>query len=380
MRLTDTSTNGLTSTRVASFDVTQPDNYTRQGDILNPDMAAGVTTFSLPLRLDSSGQPQCGTYNIVMTVRNAGYDDTTFTRNWVSQYIPVTIVINEEFDVFTPNLSVGDATTYAVSNYNNTPVTRAWSVSSTPTGTLTGSGATLSLIFNGSYYDANYSVSLTSSLLYTHQVYTWFTVNETVSKSYNTYAKTPPSVDTLVSNITSLKNELENAINKCRERGVVQADLEWAQVLYTHILDKILTNQTTGIYQDLKDLLAVLNNYQIPAYTPTNQPIPTYDLSSYLSSAIWGNIGGNIINQTDLVNYINTVVTSQSFASNIGDGNNITYTINHGLNSKDVVVDLYEISTGETVYADITRPTVNTVVVSFATAPTTNQYRVIIIK
>lgn len=300
LRLTDTSTNGLTATRVAAFDVTQPDLYTRTGNILNPDMPAGVTTFSLPLRLDSSGLPQCGTYNIVMTVKNTGYDNTTFTRNWVSQYVPVTVVISENFDVFTPNLSVGDATTYAVSNYNNSSVTRAWSVTSTPTGTLTGSGATLSLIKNGNYYDANYAVSLTSSLLYTHQVYSWFTVNETVNKNYSTYAQTPPVLLDLVEMISELRVLMQEAINTCQEYDQLKADFEYAQSLFVHIIDKLKLGDTANIYQDLKDLIAVLNQYSIPAYVPTNAPIPAYDLSQYFPGAVWGTITGTISNQTDL--------------------------------------------------------------------------------
>jgi hypothetical protein len=298
--LTDTSTNGLTATRVAAFDITQPDLYTRQGDILSPDMPSGATTFSITLRQDSNGLPQCGTYTILMKVRNAGYDDTNFTRSWVSQYVPVTVNIGESFDVFTPNLSVRDNTSYSVSNYNNSSVTRAWSVTSTPTGTLTGSGVTLSLIFGGNYYDANYAVSLTSSILYTHQVYSWFTVNETVNNSYCTYAETPPTVLDIVKEISDIKYKLDLAINSCQTYDKIKEDFEYAQTLFLHIMDKVKVSDMDNIYVDLKDLLKVLNNYQIPGYTPTNSPIAPYDITSFFPGAVWGSVTGNLSFQTDL--------------------------------------------------------------------------------
>jgi hypothetical protein len=297
--LTDTSTNGLTATRVAAFDITQPDLYTRTGNILSPDMAAGVTTFSIALRLDSNGLPQCGTYNIVMTVRNTGYDDTTFTRNWISQYIPVTLSITNNFDTFTPNLSVTDATNYSVSNYNSGTVTRAWNISSTATGTLTGSGITKSFIYSGNYYESNYTISLTSSLLYTHQVYSWFTINESTNKTYTACIDTPPTIVELVAAISDLKLLLDQAINTCQTYDHLKADFEFAETLLMHIIDKIRTNDMDNIYTDLTDLLMVLDNHQIPACNPTNVIIPPYDLSLY-SSVLWGDIGGDIVNQTDV--------------------------------------------------------------------------------
>lgn len=369
--ITDTSTNGLLSTRVASFDITQPDLYTREGNILLPDLDGGETSFSIPLRLDSLGLPQKGTYKIVMTVRDTGYDDTEFTREWISMYQPVNLVITENFDVFTPSLSVRDNTTYAVSNFNSGSLTRSWSITSVPTGTITGSGVTQSLAYNGSHYDANYTLSLTSSLLYTHQVYSWFTVQETINKTVNTYAQTPSDLLSIVSDISALKLSVDNAINSGNEFYQQKADFEYAQVLLLHIVDKIKVNDTNNIYKDLKDLIAVLNNYQIPAYTPTNQPIPPYDLTAYFPGAVWGSIAGTLSSQTDLWNVLQDLYTrdhythTQSIAST-------TWAITHNMGKKPSV-SIVDTSDDE-VIGMVHHNSINQLVITFSAAVSGKAY------
>jgi hypothetical protein len=56
-----------------------------------------------------------------------------------------------------------------------------------------------------------------------------------------------------------------------------------------------------------------------------------------------------------------------------------TATITHSLNTKDVIVQLYDTVTSDTVYADVTRATVDTVTVTFAATPT-NPVRVLVQK
>lgn len=53
--------------------------------------------------------------------------------------------------------------------------------------------------------------------------------------------------------------------------------------------------------------------------------------------------------------------------------------ITHNLNTLNVVVEVYEQSTGATVFADVVRTNSNTVTLTFATAPSTNQYTVVIV-
>jgi hypothetical protein len=54
-----------------------------------------------------------------------------------------------------------------------------------------------------------------------------------------------------------------------------------------------------------------------------------------------------------------------------------SYAITHGLGTADISVSVYEVATGEVVYADVVN-TSSTTTVYFATAPSSNQYRVVI--
>ena len=67
------------------------------------------------------------------------------------------------------------------------------------------------------------------------------------------------------------------------------------------------------------------------------------------------------------------------YATNIGDTAATSFTITHNLNSRDVTVSVHEVATPYGfVQADVAATTVNTVTVTVATAPTTDQYRVVV--
>jgi hypothetical protein len=56
-----------------------------------------------------------------------------------------------------------------------------------------------------------------------------------------------------------------------------------------------------------------------------------------------------------------------------------SYTVTHNLGTLDVHVQVYEVATGEEVLVDNVRATTSTVTLGFASAPTSNAYRVVII-
>jgi hypothetical protein len=76
---------------------------------------------------------------------------------------------------------------------------------------------------------------------------------------------------------------------------------------------------------------------------------------------------------------IDSAVVVSKYATNVGDATNTSYTITHNLNTRDVIVSVYE-STGTyaEVICDVQHSTVNTVTLLFSLAPTSNQYRVVV--
>ena len=289
---------------VGVFAITQPDGYTRTGDISTPDITSSGGVFSIPLRLDSTGNVQMGQYIIKFTASAPSYLSTDFTRIFEFSYSPVKLIIKESFDVFTPSLKVADNTVYQVSTYDAGVVTRSWQATSIPTGILTGTSQVLDLIKNGNYYDAFYAITLTSTVRYSHQVYSYLTVQETVSSTINTFAQTPPSLDALVTSISNLKAMVDGLDSTTYLYANANEDFQSAQIYFTHIIDKLKLGIGTDIFSDLKSLILVLHGGQYPAYVATNLPIHPYDFTEFFGAPKWGKIGGSISNQTDLWNYI----------------------------------------------------------------------------
>lgn len=67
------------------------------------------------------------------------------------------------------------------------------------------------------------------------------------------------------------------------------------------------------------------------------------------------------------------------YSANIGNASANTFTVTHSLGKENVTVSVRENSTGYYVYPDVKYSSTNAVIVEFVTAPTTNQYKVIVL-
>lgn len=91
----------------------------------------------------------------------------------------------------------------------------------------------------------------------------------------------------------------------------------------------------------------------------------------------YGHVSGLAsIDITQGVNYlIDTKVNATGYSATITD----TATITHGLNTRDVIIQLYDATTYETVYADVDRISTTQTTITFASTPT-NSIRVLVQK
>lgn len=71
-------------------------------------------------------------------------------------------------------------------------------------------------------------------------------------------------------------------------------------------------------------------------------------------------------------------VDDRKFKASIGDGTSTSIAVTHGLGTTDVIVQLFDVSSGDTVYADVVRTSTNVVTVDFGAAPATNDIRILI--
>lgn len=75
---------------------------------------------------------------------------------------------------------------------------------------------------------------------------------------------------------------------------------------------------------------------------------------------------------------VSVPVLARVVAKVIGDGSATSFGVQHGFATRDVLVQVYDAATYDTVICDVVRTDTNNVTVTFSVAPTLNSYRVVI--
>ena len=139
--------------------------------------------------------------------------------------------------------------------------------------------------------------------------------------------------------------------------------------------------------------LTVLGDLQVTGTTTTNN-VETVSTSNgiifegtvadahegtLLAGALTADVTYTLPDKTGTV-AMTSDITDRFYATSIGDGSATSYTVSHNLGSQDVLVQLYDASSLDTVFADVVRTSTSVVTIDFNSAPTANDIRVLVTK
>ena len=100
----------------------------------------------------------------------------------------------------------------------------------------------------------------------------------------------------------------------------------------------------------------------------------TLATTSYMSKT-----SGLAVDISSLETKLKTDGFTKKVSASVGNASATSFAVTHNLGTSDVVVDVYDNASLDTVECDVVRTNTNTVTVSFASVPTTNAYRVVVI-
>ena len=150
----------------------------------------------------------------------------------------------------------------------------------------------------------------------------------------------------------------------------------------------VLNNAPSSFVQNSQTSSFVTNS-QTSSFVTNSQTssFVTNSQTSSMSVATASYVSGSVFTSTNpalSASYALTAsyaanATFNSISSVIGNGLSSSFNINHGFNTRNLHITIYESgSNGETVYPDIRRINANTASIIFANPPLTNQYIVYI--
>lgn len=281
---------GVDTTLVGYFKITQPDTIVVEGNFGTPDIewdGSALTVATKELRLRATGGFQQGTYTIEYHVEAAGYDETILTKTFSLSYNSPTLTVSDNFDVFTPDLSVTDDTVYTQTGMTLDSTTRAWeatiiSVEGTNQD-INASTQSFDLAYLASYYDSQYDVSLTSTANYTLTTPNdWVTIEDEQEFEETYYAFIPPTLIELLEMLTAYKATVDAGSCICGSGCASNCDTliqtySLAVSIYTHIIERGREGETEGLDAYVIQLKKLLSNCVNPAYVNTNEAIGAYD-------------------------------------------------------------------------------------------------------
>ena len=136
-----------------------------------------------------------------------------------------------------------------------------------------------------------------------------------------------------------------------------------------YFTDERAQDSVGGIISGSNSLSAVYND-GVPSITFDT----TLAATSYMSKT-----SGLAVDVSTLETKLVTDGFPKKVSASVGNASATSFAVTHSFGTRDVTVNVYDNASFDTVECDVVRTDTNTVTVSFATAPTTNAYRVVVV-
>ena len=164
-------------------------------------------------------------------------------------------------------------------------------------------------------------------------------------------------------------NGLQLVGNTFSINTAITADLSTTQTLTNKTLTSpTITNPTvSGLY--LSD-----NNIVIEGTSDTHETTLTFTDPTQDNTITFKNATGTVAFTSDI-----PADLTRKFTANVGNGSATSFAVTHNLGTRDVIVNVYDNATYDTVETDVVRTDSNNVTVSFSAVPLSNAYRVVVI-
>ena len=97
-----------------------------------------------------------------------------------------------------------------------------------------------------------------------------------------------------------------------------------------------------------------------------------------MSGAIQAHLGTGLTFDTGAITFASGYGV-RKYAANIGNNSSTSFSVTHNFGTRDVTVSIFDTTTYAEVFADVVHTNTNTVTVSFAVAPDTDAFRVVVV-
>ena len=197
-----------------------------------------------------------------------------------------------------------------------------------------------------------------------------------ISSNYNDNSNTLTISNTGVTSLIGTADE----VTVSASAGAVTLSLPEDITVQNLVVSGALTVSGSATYINteivtIDDNIIILNSNS--AGSPTlNSGIEIERGTSTNVSILWNESSDSWTLSNDGTNFHGI---TRKHSSNVGNGSSTQFSITHNLNTRDVSVQVYDNVTFDTVDVDVVRTDVNTISLTFSTAPSVNSYRVLVV-